>query len=268
MTLLGTAAPVTAQGVLIAPHQIVVQHRERGTAIELYNPGTEPAEVEISTLFGVPVSDSLGNLDLFTPEDPDSTWPTAAGWIQAFPRRLRVAPGQRQTIRLLGRPPAGLADGEYWARLLVTARGGSIPVSGLGDSSGITVGLTMEVRTLLPILYRKGRNTTGLTVGDGAWSVESDSLVLRPALQRTGTAAWLGTIRGALRDGHGTVVRTLTNPIAVYRDLAPRITVPVSGLAAGEYTLELEFATERADLPREVPIRAELVTHRWAVRLP
>ncbi len=246
----------------------MINHRARGTAIELYNPGTEAAEVEISTLFGVPISDSLGNLQLYSPEQPDSTWPTAAGWIQAFPRRLRVAPGQRQTVRLLGRPPATLADGEYWARLLVTARGGSVPVSGVGDSSGITVGLTMEVRTLLPILYRKGTVVTRLAVADGSWSVEGDSLVLRPALRQRGSGAWLGTIRGALRNSAGATIGTLSTPIAVYRDLSPRITLPVVGLAPGGYVLELEFATERADLPREVPLPAEPVLHRWTLRLP
>ncbi len=246
----------------------MVNHRARGTAIELYNPGTEAAEVEISTLFGVPISDSLGNLQLYSPEQPDSSWPTAAGWIQAFPRRLRVAPGQRQTVRLLGRPPATLADGEYWARLLVTARGGSVPVSGVGDSSGITVGLTMEVRTLLPILYRKGAVATRLSVADGSWSVEGDSLVLRPALRQTGSGAWLGTVRGALRNAAGASVGTLSTPLAVYRELSPRITLPVAGLAPGGYVLELEFATERADLPREVPLPAEPVLHRWTLRLP
>lgn len=246
----------------------MINHRARGTAIELYNPGTEAAEVEISTLFGVPISDSLGNLQLYSPEQPDSSWPDAAGWIQAFPRRLRVAPGQRQTVRLLGRPSATLPDGEYWARLMVTARGGSVPVSGVGDSSGITVGLTMEVRTLLPILYRKGAVTTSLSVADGSWSVEGDSLVLRPALRRTGTAAWLGTIRGALRDSAGATAGTLSTPIAVYRDLSPRITLPIADLASGGYVLELEFATERADLPREVPLPADPVLHRWAIRLP
>lgn len=246
----------------------MVNHRARGTAIELYNPGTEAAEVEISTLFGVPITDSLGYLQLFTPERVDSTWPSAADWIQAFPRRLRVAPGQRQTVRLLGRPPASLADGEYWARLLVTARGGSVPVSGLGDSSGITVGLTMEVRTLLPILYRKGQNTTGLAVEGGGWTIEGDSLIIRPLLRRTGSAAWLGTIRGALRDGLGATVRTLTEAMAVYRELTPRLTLPTSGLAAGAYTLELEFTTDRADLPREVPLAAPPVSHRLTIRLP
>ncbi len=246
----------------------MVNHRARGTAIELYNPGTEAAEVEISTLFGVPITDSLGNLELFTLEHPDSTWPSAADWIQAFPRRLRVAPGQRQTVRLLGRPPAALADGEYWARLLVTARGGSVPVSGLGDSSGITVGLTMEVRTLLPVLYRKGQNTTGLAVEGESWSIEGDSLLIRPLLRRTGSAAWLGTIRGALRAGAGATVRTLTSVLAVYRELTPRLTMPVGGHTPGTYTVELEFTTDRADLPREVPLAAPPVAHRLSIRLP
>ncbi|MGH7704181.1 MAG: hypothetical protein ACREMO_13890, partial [Gemmatimonadales bacterium] len=115
--LLLIAAPrlLPAQGVLVAPHVIYLDHRTRSGSITLYNPGDGPVEISISTLFGYPVSDSTGGFQLRTVDDPDSTLPSAAKWIQAFPRRLTLGPRERQTVRLLGRPPASLLDGEYWA---------------------------------------------------------------------------------------------------------------------------------------------------------
>ena len=83
--------------------------------------------------------------------------PSAAGWIEAFPRRMTIPPLQRQTIRLLARPPQGLADGEYWSRLIISAKGGSVPVTGIDSTSNINVGLTLEVRTIIPLIYRKGK---------------------------------------------------------------------------------------------------------------
>ena len=117
------AAPAAlyAQGVLVAPSGIFIDDRARTGSFELYNPNPQPAEVSISTLFGYPVTDSVGNLTLRTTETPDSSQPSAAGWIQAYPRRLTLQPFERQRVRLLARPPAGLADGEYWTRLVVAA---------------------------------------------------------------------------------------------------------------------------------------------------
>src|SRR5207249_10393436 len=75
----------------------------------LFRSNTEPVEVSISLLFGYPVTDSLGRIVLRTIDHPDSTMRSAAGWIQAFPRRLTVPPLERQTIRLqIGRATSEL----------------------------------------------------------------------------------------------------------------------------------------------------------------
>src|SRR2546430_14037771 len=107
----GSAAPLAAQGVLIAPHAVYIDHARRSGTVTLYNPTPDPAEITISTAFGYPVTDSLGHFALRSVERPDSTLPSAAAWVQAFPRRLTIAPLERQTVRLLATPPAGRAPG-------------------------------------------------------------------------------------------------------------------------------------------------------------
>src|SRR5207247_10383600 len=96
-----------------------------------------PAEITISTAFGYPVTDSLGHFALRAVDRPDSTLPSAAAWVQAFPRRLTIAPLERQTVRLLATPPAGLPDGEYWARLIVSARGGNLPLRSAAETAAV-----------------------------------------------------------------------------------------------------------------------------------
>ena len=165
-----------------------------------------------------------------------------------------LGPKQRQTVRLLARPPAGLPDGEYWARLVVSAKGGTVPVSGVADSSGVRVALALEIRTVLPLQYRKGRVATGVRTSSLAAAVERDSLAVRVRLDRTGNAAFLGTLRGALVDSTGKVVASLSSPLAVYYDMEPRITAPLprAGLPAGSYRLKLDVAAQREDLPAEL----------------
>jgi len=41
-----------AQGVLVAPHAIVIDHRTRSSSLSLYNPSDVPAEVTLSTRSG------------------------------------------------------------------------------------------------------------------------------------------------------------------------------------------------------------------------
>jgi P pilus assembly chaperone PapD len=263
-------ASALAQGVLVAPHAVVIDHRTRSGSLSLYNPGDEATEVTLSTFFGYPVTDSAGDFELRTVERPDSTMPSAAGWLEAFPKRMLLGPKERQTVRLLARPPARLPDGEYWARLVVAAKGGTIPVGGVEDSSGITVGLTLEVRTVLPLQYRKGAVATSVRLSGLAAAVEHDSLAVRMRLDRLGTAAFIGTVRGALADSAGRTVATFTSPLAVYFDMEPRLTAALPGgrLPSGRYRLRVEIAAEREDLAPETVLPSRPVRDSMEVRLP
>jgi hypothetical protein len=206
------AVPAVAQGVLVAPHSVVIDHRTRSGSLSLYNPGEDPAEVTLSTFFGYPVTDSTGEFELRTVERPDLSMPSAAGWVEAFPKRMVLQPKERQTVRLLARPPARLADGEYWARLVVAAKGGTVPVTGVDSSSGVTVGLNLEVRTILPLQYRKGSVATSIRLSRLAAVVEGDSLAVRMRLDRMGTAAFIGTVRGVLTDSTGATEASFLSP--------------------------------------------------------
>lgn len=265
-------APATAlgQGVLVAPHAVVIDHRTRSGSLNLYNPGDTPAEVTLSTFFGYPVTDSAGEFELRTVERPEATMPSAAGWIQAFPKRMLLGPKERQTVRLLARPPARLEDGEYWARLIVAAKGGTVPVSGVDTSSGVTVGLNLEVRTVLPLQYRKGNVAASARLTALAARIEGDSLAVRMRLERQGTAAFIGTVRGTLSDSSGGTVAAFSSPVAVYYEVEPRFTVPLPGgrLPPGRYLLRTEVAAERDDLAPETILPARPVRDSVEVRLP
>ncbi len=272
LAVLGLAATsvqwASAQGILVAPHAVFVDHRTRSGWVQLYNPTTEPSEVTVEALFGFPVTDSTGRMELRTIAQPDSTWPSAVTWIQAFPRRTVVPAQGRQTVRLLVNPPAGVGDGEYWARLAITAKAGAVPVTGADSASGITVGLSLEVRTVIPLLYRKGRPTTGVALSNLRTEVDGDSLVVRALFRRQGQAAFLGTVRGRLEDASGRAAGTFTQPISVYYDVDPRFTLSRAGLPPGRYRLTLEVVTERSDIAAEYLIPAPPARDAIDLRLP
>jgi hypothetical protein len=258
---------LAAQGVLVAPHAVFIDHRSRSGSVFLYNPNAEPAEVTISIMFGYSVTDSTGSIVLHTPAAPDSTEPSAAGWLQAFPRRLTIAPLERQTIRLLARPPAGLADGEYWARLVIAAKGGRIPVTG-GADTVIEIGLTLEKRTIIGINYRKGAVRTGVRVSGLRAEPAGDTLQVWTRLEREGNAAFFGSIHAVLVDSAGVRRGEVTFPLSVYRVLEPRFAMPVGVLPAGRYRLRVELTSQREDLAPEVLLRIPAVRDSLEVRVP
>src|SRR5947209_13572464 len=266
---LGTAS-LAAQGVMVAPHAVFIDHRLRSGSVLLYNPGTEPVEVTISTIFGYPVTDSTGAITLRTVDAPDSTLPSALAWIQAFPRRLTVAPRERQTVRLLARPPAGLADGEYWLRLVIAAQAGRVPISGVTDTTAIQIGLRLEVRTIIGVNYRKGPVATGLALSQLRAQIVGDSLVTRARLERRGNAAFIGTIRQTLTDSAGRVLDSHQSPIGVYIAMEPRLAnlLPPPRLGRGRYWLRYEVVTEREDLDPTVVLTSPAVRDSVPIVVP
>ncbi len=260
--------PLAAQGVLIAPTTVIIDARSRTSSILLVNQGEEPAEVDISTFFAYTVTDSTGQLQLHTPDSTETGLVSAAEWIRAFPRRMTIAPNSQQTVRLLVTPPTDLPDGEYWARLAVLARGGRVPLETSTDTSAVNVGLSIEVRTLLPVLYRKGKVETGITLSGLRAARVADSVVVRGRLERRGNAAMIGTLRGELVDSAGRVRASFTQPVSTYLALEPRFVTPADSVPSGEYTLRMEVSPERRDLPPEALLPFRTVRDSVAVHLP
>lgn len=262
------ASPVAAQGVLVAPTAIFIDARVRAGSLLLVNPNAEPAEVEIGSVFGYPVTDSLGRIALRTVEHPDSATPSATEWVRVFPRRMTIDPNGQQTVRILVSPPPGIGDGEYWSRLVIAARGGRVPLAvGGGDTSGVQVGLTVEVRTIIPLLYRKGKVATGAELTGLRTAREGDSLVVRGRLTRSGNAALLATVRGELVDGSGRVRSGFVTPISAYYPIEPRFSLPVDSVPSGRYRLRVEVSSGRQDLASDAILPFRTVRDSVAVEL-
>lgn len=265
--LLVTARALSAQGVVIAPHAVFIDARTRSGAVLLYNPNAEPAEVSVSFFFGYPVTDSLGRIVVDSIR-ADSTSPSAAGWLQAFPRRLSVPPLERRTIRLLAVPPSPLKDREYWARLVIAARGGSLPVTGAADTARVKVGLTLEVRTVIGVFYRQGAVQTGVAVSGLRTALVGDSLAVWARLTQLGNAAFIGTVRAVLVDASDRTRAALKAPIHVFNTMQPRYALSIGALAPGRYRLKLELSSEREDLAPELVLPSPTVRDSVEVSVP
>ncbi len=261
-----TLSPLTTRAVLVSPHALFIDHQTRTGQFTLANSSDQPEEVEIDLRFGFPETDSLGNPFVRLIDEPDSTQPSAAPWIRAFPRRVRLAPGQRQVVRFLATPPEDLEDREYWSRIIVTSRRAQ-PVRATADTA-VRIGLTFELRTILALIYRKGPVHTGVELRDFRGAVHDDSLEIWMDLERSGNAAYLGSATFDLENDEGTTVRSWAIAVAVYYSMNRRIVFPLADLDPGTYRLRFTLSTAREDIPQSSVLPAPTIERSLDLVVP
>jgi P pilus assembly chaperone PapD len=259
---------LTAQGVMVAPKAVFMSSGGGSGVVTLLNPGTEPVEVAVSVFYGYTATDSTGQVRLVTIDHPDSTQPSAAAWLQAFPRRLTLGPRDQQVVRLLATPPAGLPDGEYWARLGFTAKAGEVPVTGVSDSANIKVGLTLQIQQVIGLHYRKGQVRTGIALSGVEAVRQGDSVIVHARIERQGNAAYLGTVHGVVVGSNGKPVGEFRIPVTVFFANRPRWAVSIAGAPADQYRLRLDITSQREDLQRQVLLQSAAVRDSTVVSSP
>lgn len=249
---LGRIAGAQVAGIAVDPHMVVLTPSRPAGAITVLNPHATRAEFSVDLRFGFATTDSAGRLRVELRDGPDSA--SAAEWITPYPSRFTLRPGGTRTVRLLARPPAALLDGEYWARITVHARDDA-PASFIdtSDSSSARVRIAMETATVLPIFFRKGAVTTGVTITELDAVVHSDSVDVSATLTRRGNGAFVGVARLSVHDANGRQIAKADRQIAVYRSMRPRWTVALPTDACRDgCKVSLRLSTERHDVPQSL----------------
>jgi P pilus assembly chaperone PapD len=250
------ALPYRAHAVAVSPNALYIDSRTRSGTLTLVNTGTTAEEIELAFAFGYPRSDVNGAVSVDLVPVAPAGEPSAVPWLRAFPRRMRLEPGQRQVVRVLVQPGSTPADGEYWGRITITSRGGTPPV----EQRQGQVSLTINVQTVIvaAVNYRQGKVTSGVTV-DGATAHATDSTVrLTLDLTRKGNAAYLGRATAQLVDPRGRTVAREMEDLAVYRTIRRVVELPLprGTTSLAGYTVRYALDTVRPDLPADAPLPA------------
>jgi hypothetical protein len=242
-------------GVLVAPTSAIMTENKRTTRLTIKNPSTDPKEVEVRFAYGLPESDSLGNVDIKLIDSAVTDPRSCMDWLKAFPRKIVVPPNGSQVIRLVANPPENLPEGEYWCRLIVRSSEGSMSPPPVTAADAITTRLNMIMETAIVAKYRKGESVARLAVLDtAAWiDTVSGRVSVLLDMESQGNVSYVGVINGRLLDARDREIMTQKLDIAVYRQLKRRLDFPVSleGFE-GPYRADIRITTRgRTDIAPE-----------------
>jgi hypothetical protein len=138
-----------------------------------------------------------------------------------------------------------LPDSEYWTRVVASAKMAQ-PVAD-ANATSLHVSMGLEIRTIAGLLFRKGSVSTGLDVNASNYHISNDSLNVVFDIERSGNAAWLGTVQTTIYDDRGTKIHVHDQYLSIYRNSRQKIVVPIMSLPQGTYSAEFLFKTERND---------------------
>jgi len=265
LTAAALLLPAIIEAIYVSPTAVFMDERSPSAQVTIGNSGDAPEEATVELRFGFPDADSAGTPFIRFVDDPGPEFPSAADWIHAFPQRVRLAPHSQQVVRLLARPPDSLPDGEYWTRMIITGREGTLRVA--GADTGVHAGVDLVIRLITSVTFRKGKVSTSVVVRDVSADVQGDSLTLWMHLDRRGNAAYLGTMDVELLNGHGSTVHSWSSAVAVYTPMRRRFSFKVDSLPTGDYKVRLRLRAQRADLPEDRVLPAPTVSDSVAIRV-
>lgn len=214
-------------GVLIAPTMVVLTEANRTGRLILRNPTDKPQEVSISLAFGYPESDSVGYISISLVDSNVTDPHSAADWVRAFPRQFVLAPGAEQIVRFIASPPKGLADGEYWARIMVRSEESKPHSVNIADGQ-IGAWLNMVIQTAISLKYRRGELVSRVEVPYSEANLVDTTVVAMIDMVNRGNVSYLGKLKCRLLDADKREVTTFETNIAVYYNLRRRIELPVT----------------------------------------
>jgi len=253
--------------VMVAPTVVFLSDQKRTDRIIVQNPSDKPSEVTIRFAYGLPLSDSLGNIRVELQDSLISDSKSATDWIQAFPRKVIVPALGSQTIRLVARPPQDLADGEYWTRIVVSSKEGEQAKPASENPDGISTQLNLIMQMAIMVKYRTGELVSDLELTDAKANSSENNIHVLLDLNNKGNVSYMGILEGRLVDADGKEISNNKVNLAVYRSLRRRLDfLKPADEFKHPYKVELFITPDgRNDVPPEDMIKGNKISYSVVV---
>lgn len=242
-------AKILFSQVIISPYVVYMDEYNKYGSMIVQNESMESYEVSISFVFGYPISDSLGNRTMKYEPNPDDSLPSINGWIKAFPKKIILNPKERQTIRMMVKPPAGLKDGTYWTRIVTS----SLPIENDVDSTkgGVSAKVKFVLNQVTTAIYRKGKNEVNLSLTNPKiFKDSSDNYQFLYGIKKGGNSPFYGNLYFNIYDEMDSLITSQKDYLSIFFDIYRNYNVKNNILKSGKYRAELVVEyNEKMDIP-------------------
>jgi hypothetical protein len=213
------AAPASAQDVNLTPKRVVFADGAHSSAeVIVFNRGASTATFKIDLVERAMRPDGA----MVETGQPGPA--SAAPFVRLSPRRVTLAPGETQVVRMQVRRPEGLAHGEYRTHLTVSR----VPQPGdaaqvlTGSAKGVSVQLRPVYGMSIPIVVRQGQVSAEAGIEDVKPVQERGVPAVAFVLARRGTASVYGDLEVALIEGDKARPIAMAKGVGVYPEIESR----------------------------------------------
>ncbi len=249
--------------VMVAPTVVFLSAQKRTDRIIVQNPSDKPSEVTIRFSYGLPLTDSLGNIRVELQDSLITDPKSATDWIQAFPRKVIVPAMGSQIIRLVARPPQDLTDGEYWTRIVVSSKESNPPAPASDNPDGISTQLNLIMQMAIMVKYRTGELVSDLELIEAQAMTNDNMIKVLMDFNNKGNVSYMGILQGKLFDADGKKISENKVNLAVYKDMRRCLDfIKPDETFKPPYKVELFITPDgRTDVPPEDMIKGNKISY-------
>jgi Pili and flagellar-assembly chaperone, PapD N-terminal domain len=249
------AGDTLAQSLTFRPQRIVLDARAGTSSLQLTNTGKDSGSYRVELVDMIYQDDGK----VVQATKAPAGYPSAKEMIRFSPSQIRLEPGETQTVRILIKPEAVNADGEYRVhavlRQLPDVAHVKEPVKGLSTVAGV---IGIEQSVAIPVIIRRG---TAPALG----SIVSLKIVdgkpgrLDMSLGRSGNQSIYSILR--IKDKSGAVVNEVKGVAVPVPNKTRRFLFPLNdkstaaSLRSGGFTVEFSDHDNSQAVLDKKPIR-------------
>ncbi len=233
--------------VTIAPTNLFIDSNSKFGTYMVINGSNVTQEISIDFYFAYAGLDENGGRSLVKDDTEKEDQYSIAEYVKAFPKNFKLAPNQRQIVRLRVAAPNTLQDGTYWSRIRTSSTPEAPPIE-LDTEQAVTAQVGIIVEQVTGLFYKKGTVNTGLEIKNIRPVKDGTKLSVFTDFLKTGNSPFLGTVTTTVLDRSGREVKTGYISTSIYFDGTHKQELDISDLAKGTYTIKVTFETNRTDI--------------------
>lgn len=248
LCLSGVFVTSSYANILITPTRIVFEERDRFAVITLVNNGRVAKSYEISWVN----LEMVEGADGYNAKDYKDGEFDLSQHIVFSPRRVTLAPGAKQRVRLALRRPESIADGDYHVHLKFRALPDVVEDVPLLEKERAEANVKINLSYTIPVVLRVGNPEYRASIGqiEMARDVNTGALKVKVPIKRLGQYSVLGWLQiYHIAGGQEELVGEISNA-NIFSEINDRvITVPLTREIAGG---RLKAVLKYNDLSRDI----------------